>query len=278
MCLGVGACLLQTAAGPLFQAAWGGASTRDDQVVITTRSQTAFGGPGARYAAVNRTDLLHVHLFNEVAPVLVLMVYSHLNHRVGYRLPDKLTAAVAKPGVLPQWLTDYGIFLAWWQNLIIEVNLQTADGAGVNAMMALSSAVNDMMALPYGAGPRETDEAWLVAAHRILYRLDKMCYSGDLQCLAVEDSGELQQAKLRAQSVSSMAARAKGYAASSSFSSSRDGPRDSRPFKRYRDGGGRSGGFFRDRPYTYCEYHKRMVQHTASECNLRPKAGDASGK
>ena len=42
----------------------------------------------------------------QFAPVLVLMVYSFLNHRMGYRLPDKLTAAVAKPGVLPQWLVD----------------------------------------------------------------------------------------------------------------------------------------------------------------------------
>jgi hypothetical protein len=272
---GVGVCSPQTAAGPLFQASWGGASTRDDHVIISTRSQTAFGGPGARYAAVNRADLLHSHFFNEIAPVLVLMLYSHLNHRVGYRLPDKLTAAVAKPGVLPQWLVEYGVFIAFWQNLMMEVNLQTADGAGVNAMMALASAVNDMMALPHGASQREIDEAWLVAAHRILYRLDKTCNTGDLQCLANEDSGERHQAMLRAQSVTSMAARAKGYATSSS---SRDGPRDSRPFKRSRDGGGRSGGFFRDRPMTYCENHKRMVYHSASECNLRPRGSDASGK
>lgn len=271
MCL----CSAQTAAGPLFQASWGGASTRDDHVIITTRSQTAFGGPGARYAAINRADLLHAHLFNEVAPGLVLMAYSHLNHRVGYRLPDKLTAAVAKPGVLFQWLVDHGIFVSYWQNLIIEVNNLTADGAGVNAMMTLVSDVNDMMALPRGASQRDIDEAWLVSAHRILYRLDKMCRTGDLQCLSNEDSGERKQAELRAQSVTSMAARARDYAASSS---SRDGPRDSRPFKRSRDGGGRSGGFFRDRPMTYCENHKRMVYHSASECNLRPRGSESSGK
>lgn len=204
------------------------------------------------------------------------MVYSHLNHRVGYRLPDKLSASVAKPGILPQWLVEYGIFVAFWQNLIIEVNSQTADGPGVNAMMALSSAVNDMMALPYGASQRETDEAWLVAAHRILYRLDRMCHHADLGFLAIEDSGELQQAKLRAQSVTSMVARAKGY---SSSSSSREGPRDPRPFKRSaREGGGRSGGYFRDRPLSYCEHHKRMVYHSPSECNLRPNASGSSGK
>lgn len=266
----------QAGAAPLFQASWGGASTRDDHVIISTRSQAAFGGPGARYAAANRADHLHAFIFNEIAPVLVLMVYSHLNHRVGYRLPDKLSASVAKPGVLPQWLVDYGIFIAFWQNLIMEVNLQTADGPGVNAMMALASAVNDMMALPYGASQREIDEAWLVAAHRILYRLDRMCHTADLGCLAIEDSCELPQAKLRSQSVHSMVARAKGYTSSSS---SREGPRDPRPFKRSaREGGGRSGGFFQGRSPSYCEYHKRMVYHPPSECNLRPKASESSGK
>ena len=42
-------------------------------------------------------------------------------------------------------------------------------------MMALSSAVSDMMALPYGASEREIDDDWLVAAHRILFRLDLTC-------------------------------------------------------------------------------------------------------
>jgi hypothetical protein len=65
--------LRQSGALPSFQMSWGGASTRDD---------------------------LHAYLFKEIAPVLVLMVYSFLSHRMGYRLPDKLTAAVAKPGVL----------------------------------------------------------------------------------------------------------------------------------------------------------------------------------
>lgn len=100
----------QSGALPLFQASWSGASTRGDHILLSARSQSAFGGPGARYAAVNRADHLHAYLFNEIAPVLVLMVNSFLNHRVGYRLPDMLTAAVAKPGVLPQWLVDYGIF------------------------------------------------------------------------------------------------------------------------------------------------------------------------
>ena len=277
MCVGVhGVPPGQAGAGPLFQASWGGASTREDQVIISTRSQAAFGGPGARYAAANRADHLHAYLFNEVAPVLMLMLYSYLNHRVGYRLPDKLSATVVKPGVLPHWLVDYGIFVAFWQNLIMEVNLQTADGPGVNAMMALASAVNDMMALPYGASQREIDEAWLVAAHRILYRLDRMCHHADLGYLAIEDSGELQQAKLRAQSINSMMARAKGCPTSSS---SREGPRDPRPFKRSaREGAGRSGGFSRDRSQSYCEHHKRMVYHSPSECNLRPKASESSGK
>lgn len=260
----------------MFQASWGGASTRDDHVIISTRSQAAFGGPGARYAAANRADHLHAFIFNEITPVLVLMLYSYLNHRVGYRLPDKLSASVAKPGVLPHWLVDYGIFIAFWHNLIMEVNLQTADGPGVNAMMALASAVNDMMALPYGASQREIDDAWLVAAHRILYRLDRMCHTADLECLAIEDSCELPQAKLRAQNVNSMVARAKGYASSSS---SREGPRDPRPFKRSaREGGGRSGGFFQSRSPSYCDFHKRMVYHSPSECNLRPKASESSGK
>lgn len=204
------------------------------------------------------------------------MVYAFLNHRVGYRLPDKLTAAVAKPGVLPQWLVEYGIFISFWQNLIMEVNKLTADGEGVNAMMALASAVADMMALPWGASQREIDDAWMVAAHRILYRLDLMCHHADLKYLAIEDSRELQQAKLRAMAVNSMTARASG-----SSSSYRDAPpRDSRAFKRARGGGGGGGrsGFFRDRPMQYCENHKRMVYHTSAECNLRSRGPESHGK
>lgn len=263
----------QTQTVPLFQATWGGSSSRDDHVIISTRTQAAFGGPGARYAAANRADHLHAYLFNEIAPVLVLMVYAYLNHRVGYRLPDKLSAAAAKPGILPMWMVEYGVFVSYWQNLIMEVLRQTADGEGVNAMVALSSAVSDMMALPLGAPQREIDDAWLVAAHRILYRLDLMCHHADLKYLAIEDARELQQAKLRAMAVNSMAARASGYS-----SSSREGPRDSRAFKRPRSNGGGRTGFFRDRPQQYCEHHKRMVYHTSAECNLRSRASEASGK
>lgn len=262
------------ATNQLFQASWGGASSRDDHVIIQTRSSSAFGGPGARYAAANRADHLHAYLFNEIAPALIMMVYAFLNHRVGYRLPDKITASIAKAGILPQWLVEHGIFVAFWQNLTMEVNRLTSDLEGVNAMMSLLAAVADMMALPYGASQREIDDAWLLAAHRILYRLDLMCHHADLAYLAVEDARELQQAKLRVMAVNSMSARA---------SSSRDAyvPRDRQSgFKRPRAGDARGGGgrFFADRPLVYCEYHKRQVRHTASECNLRPKASTDSGK
>jgi len=257
----------------LFQATWGGASTRDDHVIIQTRSSSAFGGPGARYVAANRADHLHSYLFNEVAPLLILMVYSCLNHRAGYRLPDKLSATT-KPGVLPHVFLEHGIFTAWWQNLTIEVNRLTSDLDGVSAMMALLAHVADMMALPYGASQRDIDDAWLLAAHRILYRLDLMCHHADLAYLAREDARELPQAKLRVMAVTSMSARA---------SSSRDAyaPRDRQiGFKRPRSGEPRGGGgrFFADRPLVYCEYHKRQVRHTAAECNLRPRASADSGK
>lgn len=64
----------QATGATLFQAAWAGASTRDDPIQLNTRSQSAFGGPGARYAAANRADHVHAFLFNELAPVLILMV------------------------------------------------------------------------------------------------------------------------------------------------------------------------------------------------------------
>lgn len=113
------------------------------------------------------------------------MVYSALNHRIGYRLPDKVTAGPGKAGVLPHWLIDYSVFLAFWQSLIMEVNRLTMDLEGVNHMLALSAHVSDMMALPYGASQKETDDAWLLACHRILYRLDRMLHHADLAYLAM---------------------------------------------------------------------------------------------
>lgn len=246
-------------------------SSRDDPIIINTRSQSSFGGPGARYAAANRSDHPHAYFFNEAAPPLVLSGYNHLNHRIGLKVPDKVIVSGAKPGYLPHWLVDHGVFFSYWGELCMEVNRQTSDLDGVNAMLALSSAVSDMMALPYGAIQREIDEAWMVAAHRILYRLDRACHHANLSYLATEDARELQQAKLRVQSVSSMSAR--------STSSVRDFPRDNRPFKRARGGDGRAGGFFRDRPLSYCEHHRKMVRHTSAECNLRSsRPADSAGR
>jgi len=264
----------QQAAAPLFQASWGGMSSRDDPIIINTRSQLAFGGPGARYAAANRSDLLHSYFFNEVAPPMVLSAYNHLNHRIGLKIPEKATVGT-KPGFLFHWLVDHGVMSSYWGELTMEVNRRTGDLEGVNAMMGLASAVNDMMALPHGASQRDIDDAWLLAAHRILFRLDRACHHADLSHLAIEDSRELQQAKLRVQSVNSLAARA-----SSSVSGYRDFPRDPRPFKRPRGGDGRPGGFFRDRPLSYCEHHKRMVRHTTAECHLRgsSRPSDSAGK
>lgn len=256
---------------PLFQASWGAMSSRDDPIIINTRSQTAFGGPGARYAAANRSDHPHAYFFNEVTPPMVLCGYNHLNHRIGLKTPDKVTVTGAKPGFLFHWLMDHGVMTSYWGELTMEVNRQTGDQEGVNAMLALASAVSDMMALPYGATQREIDEAWLLAAHRILYRLDRACHHANLSYLAIEDPRELQQAKLRVQSVNNMTAR--------STSSFRDLPRDNRPFKRARGGDGRPGGFFRDRPLSFCEHHRRMVRHTSGECNLRSsRASDSAGR
>ena len=58
-----------------------------------------------------------------------------------------------------------------------------------------------MMALPYGASQREVDDAWLVAAHRTLFRLDPRCHHADLCYLALKDSRELPQAKLASPSL-----------------------------------------------------------------------------
>lgn len=208
--------------------------------------------------------------------MLVLMVYSALNTRAGYRISDKVMAAIAKPGYLPQVLGEHGVFVSFWQNFTIEVNMRTADQDGVNAMMALLAAVSDMMALPYGASQREIDEAWLLAAHRILFRLDLACHHADLAYLAKEDPRELPQSKLRVQMIVSASARA---SASAFREAPRDAPRDNRSFKRPRGGESRGGGgFSRDRPLIYCDQHKRMVRHTSAECHLRARAPSDSGK
>lgn len=133
------ALVCQATGAPLFAATWAGASNRDDPIQLSTRSQSAFGGPGARYAAANWADHTHAYLFDELAPVLIIMVYSALNHRIGYRLPDKVTAGPGKAGVLPHWLIDYSVFLAFWQSLIMEVNRLTMDLERVNHMLALSA-------------------------------------------------------------------------------------------------------------------------------------------
>ena len=248
-------------------------SSRDEPIILNTRSQSAFGGPGARYAAANRTDLVHSYFFNEVAPSMVLSGYNHLNHRFGLKIPEKATVGT-KAGFLFHWMVDHNVMSSFWGEFTKEVNRQTGDMEGVNAMLDMGSAVNDMMALPYGATQREIDEAWLVAAHRILFRLDRACHRADLSHLAVDDPRELQQAKLRAQSVNSMAARA-----SSSASAYREFPRDPRSFKRPRGGDGRPGGGFRDRPLSFCEHHRRMVRHTTAECHLRSsRHSESAGK
>lgn len=267
----------QQSATPLFQASWGAMSSRDDPIIINTRSQVAFGGPGARYAAANRSDHLHSHFFNEMAPPMVLSGYQHRNHRIGLKMPEKATVGT-KPGYLFHWLADHGVMSSYWGEFTMEVNRLTGDLEGVSAMMAMASAVNDMMALPYGATQREIDEAWMVAAHRILFRLDRACHHADLSYLAVEDPRELQQAKLRVQSVTSMTARS--ASAYRDFSRERDFFRDPRPFKRAREGDGRAGGFSRDhRPFSFCEHHRRKVRHTTAECNLNPaRSSQSAGK
>ena len=78
-------------------------------------------------------------------------------------------------------------------------------------MMALSSAVSDMMALPYGASEREIDDDWLVAAHRILFRLDLTCSRRPV----LPGPRGLPGAAASQASVTSMAARAGGNASSS---------------------------------------------------------------
>lgn len=208
--------------------------------------------------------------------MLILMVYSALNHRLGYRFPDKLSAGPGKAGVLPHWMVDHSVFAAFWQALTMEVNRFTMDQEGVNAMMALLAAVADMMALPYGASQRDIDEAWLLACHRILFRIDLMLHHADLSYLAVDNPKELIQAKLRVQALGVMSGRAGSSAPSYRDTSSRDGPRDGRSFKKPR-GFEPRGGSFPSRPLTYCEYHKKQVRHTAADCFLRPRS-ESSGK
>jgi len=197
-------------------------------------------------------------------------MYSALNHRLGFRFPDKMSAGSGKPGVLPHWMVDYSVFASFWQALTMEVNRWTMDLDGVNSMMALAADVADMMALPYGASQKDVDDAWLLACHRILFRLDQMLYHADLAYLARDDPKELAQAKLRVQALGTMTGRA-----SSSAPSFRDGPRDGRAYKKPR--GAEPRGTSAQRPLTYCEYHKKQVRHTASECYLRPRANE-SGK
>lgn len=160
--------LRQSGALPSFQASWGRASTRDG---------------------------LHAYLFKEIAPVLVLMVYSFLSHRMGYRLLDKLTAAVAKPGVLPQWLVDYGIFTSFCQNLVSEVVRSIAwRGRHRHDGSLLRCLRHRWRSLTGRQRGRSTTPGWwrrIASSSASTSRAH-----ADLCYLALEDSRELPQAKL----------------------------------------------------------------------------------
>lgn len=152
----------------------------------------------------------------------------------------------------------------------MEVNRLTLDLDGVNFMLTLLADVADMMALPYGASQRDTDDAWLLACHRILFRLDRMLHHADLAYLAMDDPKELAQAKLRVQALGVVGGRAH-----SSAPSFRDGPRDGCPFKKARGAEPRGGGGgASQRPLQWCEYHKKQVRHSASDCFLRPRTSE----
>ena len=136
-----------TSAGKLFQASWGSGSSKED-IVVTSKFQSAFGGPGVRYSKANDDSAPHAFFWGEVCVPLVQMQYCAMNYRMGYRLPDKMTGTMVKPGVFPHWLVEHSVFICWWTSLMNEVNNRTQDPEAVGAMMRLSAHVNDRMTLP----------------------------------------------------------------------------------------------------------------------------------
>ena len=255
-------------AGKLFQASWGSGSSKEDIVVTSKFQSSSFGGPGVRYSRTNGDSAPHAFFFGEVAVPLVQMQYSSLNYRLGYRQPDKMMVTMTKAGFMPHWLFDHSIFNCWWNSLMNEVNNRTQDTEAVGAMMGLSSHVNDMMTLPPLISHHEENEAWLMASHRILHRLDLACHHADMAYLAIEDPKEERHAALRVMGLQHMAARSSSASSSYSHPPRGDGQR---PFKRGKPDRSSNNS---NKPLVYCEYHKKDVRHSPSECFLRPKASN----
>lgn len=169
-------------------------------------------------------------------------------------------------GFLPPAMVAHDTWVPFWANLIKEVNEKTGDQEGVSAMLQLSTDLALMMALHPLASLQEQDTAWLIAAHRVLYRLDRACYYADLAYLAIADAQEKQQAELRVTTLQHLSARV--ARSSNDWGDGRS---------RFSGGGGGFGGpgfngakrFKVDKPASiWCPAHKRLVNHRPDQCRL----------
>ena len=87
--------------------------------------------------------------------------------------------------------------------------------------------------------------------------------------LAIEDPKEERHATLRVMGLQHVVAHSSSSSSYSHRGESRgDGPR---PFKRGKPDRSSNNS---NKPLVYCEYHKKDVRYSPSECFLRPKASN----
>lgn len=206
----------------------------------------------------------------QTVPHLVGMGFNRHNLRLGYKISLQ-HGSFTKSGHMPHFNYDYATFQAYWTALTNSAMTETGDQEAVQAMLELGRQVSVWMTLPPLARAHETDEAWMVAAHRIIDRLDRACHAADLTQLAIIGQDEEHHAKIRAASVlparetrALYARETGGGFYSSGGGGGAQGGGAQRGFKRPRPSGGSGGGSL------YCEYHKQC-SHTTENCNVLKK-------
>lgn len=183
------------------------------------------------------------------------MVIVH-SRTSGYSIRNPPTL-LAKAGCLPVWLSSHINFNTFWTALMTDVSTNTADTNALSHMLQLQQDVATFMAAT-------VHNPWLVAAHRILSRLDLACHHADLKYLSEPDRNEEAIATLRASSVP-------GQPTQSSSSANRSASFGAPAYNRKRLAE-RQWGRSRQQqqPTNYCEHHRRNCFHTSQECSLNP--------
>lgn len=193
---------------------------------------------------------------SQILPHLIGMQYNSHNVRLAYKVSLQ-HGTTTKAGNQPHFNHDYSTFQAYWNNLTNTVLVDSGDHEAAQHMLELGRKVSTWMTLALSARQHEIDEAWLVAAHRILDRLDRACHHGDLAQLSVASDDEEQHAKIRATSISA-----------------------GQPKPATQSGGGAATGYQQrgfKRPRSsvppgslYCDYHK-YCSHVTADCTVLKK-------